>query len=139
MSSTVYWLQRQRKTELAALAEHLGLNKYAVFPSASLSPDFLQKTQSITDVARSLLCSSYEHLLKSDLEVLLEEHLRANEETLRNDPALTPFFKRIAQSPIKRESATASSLLKAAAEDEDRRKPRARRQTIKAREELEQG
>ena len=74
---------------------------------------------------------SYENLLKSDLEVALEEHLRANEASLKKDPILEPFYRRIAASPIKRENTgTVTS-------GEEYKKPRVRRQT-KAREEIEQ-
>lgn len=73
---------------------------------------------------------SYETLLKSDLEVALEEHLRANESRLSKDPTLQPFYRRIAASPVKRESAGAL------VSGDDVKKPKLRRQT-KAREELE--
>ena len=74
---------------------------------------------------------SYENLLKPDLEVALEEYMRVNHTKLANDPSLEPFFKRIAASPIKRESVSAIIS------GDEVRKPRVRRQT-KAREEIEQ-
>lgn len=78
-----------------------------------------------------MVACSYESLLKSDLEVALEEHLRANEASLNKDPVLEPFYRRIAVSPIKRESAGVLTS------GDDQKKPRVRRQT-KAREEFEQ-
>lgn len=85
----------------------------------------------------SLRPNSYEGLLKSDLEVALEEHLRANESRLSGDPALEPFYRRIgALSPIKRESGAGGgggALLTSG--DEVKKQPRARRQT-RAREEI---
>lgn len=74
---------------------------------------------------------SYENLLKPDLEVALEEYMRVNHTNLANDPALEPFFKRIAASPVKRESISVNTP------GDEIRKPRVRRQT-KAHEEIEQ-
>lgn len=74
---------------------------------------------------------SYENLLKPDLEVALEEYMRVNQTKLASDPSLEPFFKRIAASPVKRESVSAITS------GDEVRKPRVRRQT-KAREEIEQ-
>lgn len=100
MSGAIYWLQKQRKSELAGLADHVGLQ-------------------------------NYENLLKPDLEVALEEYMRVNQTKLASDPSLEPFFKRIAASPVKRESVSAITS------GDEVRKPRVRRQT-KAREEIEQ-
>jgi len=65
------------------------------------------------------------------LENALDEHLRTNKTTLSKDPTLEPYFKRIATSPVKRESGGAFTS------GDEFKKPRARRPT-KAREELEQ-
>jgi hypothetical protein len=75
--------------------------------------------------------ASYEGLLKSDLEVALEEHLRANETRLSKDPVLEPFYRRIATSPIKRESGVTFTF------GDEVKKTRSRRQT-RAKEELEE-
>ena len=74
---------------------------------------------------------SYDHLLKADLETALDEHMRANQTRLTRDATLEPYFKRIASSPIKRESGGLFTS------GDEVKKPRARRPT-KAREELEQ-
>ena len=84
----------------------------------------------------SLRPNSYEGLLKSDLEVALEEHLRANESRLSGDPALEPFYRRIgALSPIKRESGAGGGGALLTSGDEVKKQPRARRQT-RAKEEI---
>lgn len=77
------------------------------------------------------VCCSYENLLKSDLEVALEKHLRANETRFNKDPVFEPFYRRIATSPIKRESAVGLTS------GDEQKKVKARRQT-KAKEELDQ-
>lgn len=74
---------------------------------------------------------SYDHLLKSDLEVALEEHLRANAARYAQDPRLEPYYRRQAVlSPAKRE--TGSTLITSG--DDNKRPQRARRQTRGARE-----
>lgn len=82
-----------------------------------------------------LIFYSYENLLKPDLEVALEEHMRVYQNQLSNDSSLEPFYKRIATSPVKRETSNAITS-SAITSGEDVKKPRARRQT-KAREEIE--
>lgn len=85
---------------------------------------------------------SYESLLKPDLEVALENHLRANETRLSNDPILEPFYRRIgALSPVKRESVggggSGSGGVVISGDEIVKRSSRARRQT-RGREEVEQ-
>ncbi|KAL8826629.1 MAG: hypothetical protein Q9170_007330, partial [Blastenia crenularia] len=75
----------------------------------------------------------YDHLLKTELEVALDDYLRTNQTSLQNDSQLSGFYKRLG-SPVKRESGGAS----ATAMVEELKKPKQRRQTLKAREELEQ-
>ena len=74
-----------------------------------------------------------ERYKKIDLEVALEEHLRANSSKLSSDSKVAPFFYTVDPlSPVKQDPATGTVQTA-----EREKKPRARRQTIKAREELE--
>ena len=76
-----------------------------------------------------------ERYKKIDLEVALEEHLRSNSSKLASDPKVAPFFYTVDPlSPVKQNPATGTVKTV-----EKEKKPRARRQTIKAREELEGG
>ena len=52
-----------------------------------------------------ILVNRYEGLLKPDLEVALEEHMRVNAARLARDPILKPFYTRLANAatPRKRE------------------------------------
>lgn len=96
----------------------------------------------------------YEGLLKPDLEVALEEHMRVNAARLARDPILKPFYTRLANaaSPRKREiyreseSVKQDAVKQEAVKQEDgvettsvdeARKPRARRHT-RAHDEIEQ-
>ncbi len=73
---------------------------------------------------------SVERYKKIDLEVALEEHLRANSSKLSSDSKVAPFFSTVDPlSPVKQDPMTGTAQEK---------KPRARRQTIKAREELKE-
>ena len=81
-----------------------------------------------------LFTRSYDNLLKTDLEVALEEHLRANSTKYAQDPKLEPYYRRQAVlSPVKRE--TGSTLI--TSENENKRPQRARRQTRGAREDTD--
>ena len=112
------WLQQQRKGALTEIADHVGLKKYA-YPPSSLSPIKLADTGYFDSVER---------YKKIDLEVALEEHLRANSSKLASDSKVAPFFYTVDPlSPVKQDPATGTAPEK---------KPRARRQTLKAREEL---
>ncbi|KAL8675452.1 MAG: hypothetical protein Q9168_000153 [Polycauliona sp. 1 TL-2023] len=109
MATVAYWLQRQRKPDLQTLASHVGMKQY-------------------------------ENLLKPELEVALDDYLRKNQNRLQSDPALSSFYKRL-ESPVKRERSSGNSVGgvgAASAVQEEVKKPKQRRQTIKAREELEQ-
>ena len=76
---------------------------------------------------------SVERYKKIDLEVALEEHLRANSTKLSSDSKVAPFFSTVDPlSPVKQNPLTGTVQT---AEKEKR--PRARRQTLKAREELD--
>jgi hypothetical protein len=57
------------------------------------------------DGALTVLSQSFDNLRKSDLEVALDEHMRANRARLAKLPDLVPFYLRIAPttSPVKRE------------------------------------
>ena len=79
--------------------------------------------------------NSVERYKKIDLEVALEEHLRANSSKLSSDSKVAPFFYTVDPlSPLKQDPTT-----RAVQTVEKEKKPRARRQTIKAREELDGG
>ncbi|KAI4271047.1 MAG: hypothetical protein LQ337_006283, partial [Flavoplaca oasis] len=107
MATVSYWLQRQRKPFLQDLASHVGMTQY-------------------------------DNLLKPDLEVALDDYLRKNQTRLHSDPALSPFYKRLENTPAKREKSNGSAggVGASSAAAEETKKPK-RRQTIKAREELE--
>lgn len=173
MSGVTYWLQRQRKSELANLAERAGLKEYVVLrqnplplpllpwvffppplpppPPPSSFPLTNIPNNALNRIANQLLAPppsggggkggedrSYEGLLKSELEVALEQHLRANETRLSSDPVLEPFYRRIgALSPIKRESGGGGGGALLTSGDEVKKQTRVRRQT-RAKEEIEQ-
>ncbi|KAL8897447.1 MAG: hypothetical protein Q9192_002569 [Flavoplaca navasiana] len=107
MATVSYWLQRQRKPLLQELASHVGMTQY-------------------------------DNLLKPDLELALDDYLRKNQTRLQSDPALSHFYKRLENSPAKREKSDGSGggVAASSAAREEIKKPK-RRQTIKAREDLE--
>ena len=49
--------------------------------------------------------NSYQNLKKPELEVALDDHLRANQATLSKDSRLEPFYDRVfaPSSPVKKE------------------------------------
>ena len=115
------WLQQQRKGALTEIADHVGLKKCALTlcPIPSSFPFRLADPKTVDSV---------EKYKKIDLEVALEEHLRANSSKLSSDSKVAPFFYTVDPlSPVKQDPATGTAQEK---------KPRARRQTLKAREEL---
>ena len=124
------WLQQQRKGALTEIADHVGLKKCAPKPfhlhSSQISASF-----SVIPFWLTLNnLDSVERYKKIDLEVALEEHLRANSSKLSSDSKVAPFFYTVDPlSPVKQDPATGTGQEK---------KPRARRQTIKAREELKE-
>ena len=69
---------------------------------------------------------------KTELEIALDEHMRANQSRLSKDSSLAAFYRRITapSSPVKRETSVAVVV------DDVTRKPRARRIT-RARDEIE--
>ncbi|KAL9581404.1 MAG: hypothetical protein Q9212_003918 [Teloschistes hypoglaucus] len=107
MSAVPYWLQKQRKPELHELAAHVGLK-------------------------------NYDKLLKLDLEEALNKHLRTNQTRLEKDPTISGFYKRL-DTPVKRERESGGHVSAAGATSvvQEVKKPKQRRQTLKAREELE--
>ncbi|KAL8993826.1 MAG: hypothetical protein Q9169_006054 [Polycauliona sp. 2 TL-2023] len=108
MATVAYWLQRQRKPDLQILASHVGMKQY-------------------------------DNLLKPDLEVALDDYLRKNQSRLQSDPTLANFYKRL-ETPGKRDRSSGSGAGAGAASalQEEIKKPKQRRQTIKAREEIDQ-
>ncbi|KAL8662953.1 MAG: hypothetical protein Q9202_004276 [Teloschistes flavicans] len=106
MSTVPYWLQKQRKPDLQALAAHVGVK-------------------------------NYDKLLKLDLEEALNDHLRKNQTRLEKDPMASGFYKRL-DSPVKRERDSGGHVSAAATSTvAEVKKTKQRRQTLKAREELE--
>lgn len=89
----------------------------------------------LTIISRIVLTAapSYDNLQKKELEVALVDFLRTNQTRLQNDPQLSDFYKRIG-SPVKRESGGATSVSLTG----EVKKPKQRRQTLQAREDLEQ-
>ena len=128
MSGVTYWLQKQRKGELVDLAKYVNMKEYVRLHSNARS-----SCSDCKDLTICLPCS-YDNLLKTDLEVALEEHLRANSTKYAQDPKLEPYYRRQAVlSPVKRE--TGSTLI--TSENENKRPQRARRQTRGAREDTD--
>ena len=128
------WLQQQRKGALTEIADHVGLKKCAAttFPSPLL-PFLSQLYYTSHSLTLHIATNSVERYKKIDLEVALEEHLRANSSKLASDSKVAPFFYTVDPlSPVKQDPATGTVQT-------TEKKPRARRQTIKAREELDGG
>ncbi|KAL9104285.1 MAG: hypothetical protein Q9163_000726 [Psora crenata] len=101
MSTGVEWLQRQRKSDLTEIAQHVGLQ-------------------------------SYERMKKSELEVAVEDFLRSNASRYENDPTTAPFYRGVdPASPVQHKNGKAV----AGGMKDEGKKPRPRRQTIKANEE----
>ena len=128
MSGVTYWLQKQRKGELVDLAKYVNMKEYVKLHSNARPRHSKYKHLTVH------LLYSYDNLLKTDLEVALEEHLRANSTKYAQDPKLEPYYRRQAiLSPVKRE--TGSTLI--TSENENKRPQRARRQTRGAREDTD--
>ncbi|KAI9805090.1 MAG: hypothetical protein M1825_000924 [Sarcosagium campestre] len=89
-----------------------------------------QRKSDLVELADEAGLKDYESLKKSDLEVALDEHLRANESSLAKKSRFSPFYTRTgtgsSSSPVKRDSAIAAPN----SEGESKpAKPRARRVT----------
>ncbi|KAL9009434.1 MAG: hypothetical protein Q9173_005536 [Seirophora scorigena] len=109
------------------------------FVSMSTVAYWLQKQRKpdLQNLAAHVGMKYYDGLLKSDLEVALDDFLRTNQTSLQNDPQLSGFYKRLG-SPVKRESggATTTSLVETV-KKAGLSGTKQRRQTLKAREDLE--
>ena len=71
---------------------------------------------------------------KNDLETALEQHLRTNASLYASDQTLAPFYQGVdPASPVKHKGGKAVS----GGMNAEEKKPRARRQTIKAKEDLD--
>ncbi|KAL8718008.1 MAG: hypothetical protein Q9225_004810 [Loekoesia sp. 1 TL-2023] len=92
-----------------------------------------QRKPDLQNLAAHVGMKDFDNLLKTELEVAVDNYLRANQTRLQNDLQLSGFYKRIG-SPIKRESGGVTTSSAA----EEVKKPKQRRQTLKAREELDQ-
>ncbi|KZF23333.1 hypothetical protein L228DRAFT_260174 [Xylona heveae TC161] len=68
-----------------------------------------QRKSDLVGLADQVGLKDYESLKKTDLEVALDEFLRANQSKFANESSLMPFYKRIAAgSPVKKESVAAT-------------------------------
>ncbi|KAF2456260.1 hypothetical protein BDY21DRAFT_386670 [Lineolata rhizophorae] len=92
-----------------------------------------QKKVDLTQMADQAGLPDHDGMLKDDLVAALDKHLRANASSLSANPAFSDFYSR--GSPIKKERPSASSTAEKGSDTES--KPRQRRRTIKAKEELE--
>ncbi|KAI4245244.1 MAG: hypothetical protein L6R40_002601 [Gallowayella cf. fulva] len=92
-----------------------------------------QRKPDLQHLASHIGMKNYDNLLKIELEVALDAYLRENQTRLQSDPACSGFYKRL-DSPFKRErgGGTVSTSVV-----EEVKKPKQRRQTLKAREDLE--
>ncbi|EXJ54088.1 hypothetical protein A1O7_09425 [Cladophialophora yegresii CBS 114405] len=68
---------------------------------------YLQKLRKsdLTEFAETTKLADYAHLKKAELEVALDEHLRANSTTYSKDPSLSEYYKRLggsSRSPTKK-------------------------------------
>ncbi|KAL8741285.1 MAG: hypothetical protein Q9190_006096 [Brigantiaea leucoxantha] len=90
-----------------------------------------QRKGDLHNLAEYVGMKDYTDVLKPELEVRLDDYLRANQTTWSKDPQLSGFYRRMVNSPIKREGQTGSTAVVLAPGKQ-------RRQTIKAREDLEQ-
>ncbi|KAL8688221.1 MAG: hypothetical protein Q9218_005811, partial [Villophora microphyllina] len=105
----------------------------------SAVPYWLQKQRKpdLQELAAHVGMKNYDKLLKPDLELALNDHLRTNKTRLENDRLASGFYKRL-ESPMKRERESGGAVSAAATSVvEEVKKPKQRRQTLKAREELE--
>ncbi|KIV97950.1 hypothetical protein PV10_01645 [Exophiala mesophila] len=78
---------------------------------------YLQKLRKsdLTEFAESSKLADYAGLKKAELEVALDEHLRANSTTYGKDPSLSEYYKRLAsstRSPTKKIAEKVSELVK---------------------------
>ena len=75
-----------------------------------------------------MILTSHTRYKKSELELAVEQHLRDNQTVLEKDPRVAAFYQGVdPSSPVKHNPGPA----------EERTKPRQRRQTIKAKEDLD--
>ncbi|KAG8526586.1 uncharacterized protein KY384_008787 [Bacidia gigantensis] len=93
-----------------------------------------QKKSELAELAGQVGMKSYERMKKSELEVALEDHLRTHQSSYASNPSTAAFYQGVdPASPVKHRGGKAVSGGKA----EDEKKPRQRRQTMKAKEEAE--
>ncbi|KAI9891187.1 MAG: hypothetical protein M1814_003030 [Vezdaea aestivalis] len=86
-----------------------------------------QRKTELVELAKLVGLTDYSSLLKPQLEVALEDHLKKHQSTLAKNPAFSGFYK-TTSSPVKKEIATASALVNADIEAKQS-KPRGRRVT----------
>ncbi|KAL9119797.1 MAG: hypothetical protein Q9187_003651, partial [Circinaria calcarea] len=91
-----------------------------------------QRKAELVSLAEKVGLEDCEGLKKIELEMALDEYMRANQSRLSKDSSLAAFYRRIAtpSSPVKRESSVAVVV------GDDSKKPRARR-TTRARDDIE--
>ncbi|KAL9125729.1 MAG: hypothetical protein Q9217_005111 [Psora testacea] len=99
-----------------------------------IGPRAKQRKGDLTEIAQHVGLSNYEKMRKSELEVAIEDYLRSNASRYENDPTTAPFYQGVdPASPVKHKGGKAI----AGGMKEEEKKPRPRRQTLKAKNELE--
>ncbi|KAL8809722.1 MAG: hypothetical protein Q9223_007883, partial [Gallowayella weberi] len=93
-----------------------------------------QRKPDLQNLASHVGMTNFDSLLKPELETALDDYLRTNQTRLQTDPALSGFYKRL-ESPVKREKVGGPATTSVV---EEVKRPKQRRQTFKAREDLEQ-
>ncbi|KAL8802313.1 MAG: hypothetical protein Q9182_003891 [Xanthomendoza sp. 2 TL-2023] len=93
-----------------------------------------QRKPDLQNLASHVGMTNFDNLLKPELETALDDYLRTNQPRLHTDPALSGFYKRL-ESPVKREKGAGPATTSVV---EEVKRPKQRRQTFKAREDLEQ-
>ncbi|EHY61093.1 hypothetical protein ABEF92_002612 [Exophiala dermatitidis] len=95
---------------------------------------YLQKLRKsdLTEIAETSKLPDYAGLKKAELEVALDEHLRANSTRYSKEPSLTDYYKRLGsstRSPVKKIAQKVSDVVKS---DEDAPAPakKSRRKTV---------
>ncbi|KAL6248097.1 hypothetical protein RBB50_005445 [Rhinocladiella similis] len=95
---------------------------------------YLQKLRKsdLTEFAETSKLQDYASLKKAELEVALDEHLRANSTTYSKEPSLSEYYKRLgssSRSPVKKLAEKVSDIIKS---DEETSAPakKSRRKTV---------
>ncbi|KAA6414142.1 MAG: cupin -type [Lasallia pustulata] len=97
-----------------------------------------QRKSDLQNLADQVGLKDYESLKKTELESALDEHMRANQTHLSQDPSFDPFYKRVhaTASPLKKPALALipRATAVAAVDTPKEKKPRPRRSLIKPRD-----